>query len=553
MSSQKTQVGAWGATAGLLLLWWAWIPAIAGLLWLIFHFLFSGFGVANESWNLFWNTEIIHQGILFWIYGFIGIVGSIFILGIQSSEETSRSIGFAAIVVGLVAILSLGQIISYAWTADKNKERYYNTATTFYTPSLKNPPASLRPLLASSHTANGCHVSNVSDVPNCVKQGTLSQTGFAGRTSSATGALLAMQRTSGSTQNVDLLTTTLIYLQGTNEWSAIRDGSGNSAHIEGVVTWKGDAVPKECYFRGDDELDKAIKGAHTNSLSNVMAKKYPTLFWTLTDVYGYCTDTHPVIVFLVRQQVQYLDLTLEAPAGAIVVRGSKSGQPTFKYEANPKGLPGPSYPESIATDQLEANTWAAGRSDDNHGLFGYEPAGTWESTTYLLKSKVDGHTYWVTPLTLNSSQSQLYLAYAMVRATIVTSGQLNHMSIYVLGNTDNRRINVTQLDAAAKDYMAQEVPGFASNGGKLVDYTPLTGDVWRVFAEINGRVLYRLDIAADNSIAPNLVSLENFTGTTSKSSVPTNPNAACATPISQMTQVQIQQCLKTFAGALNGT
>lgn len=532
--------------------WWLWIPALVGLLWLIFHNLFAGFGVANESWNLLWNNLVLNHSAVLFGYILVGGLGTA-VITIAVSEESKDLDVLDWIMAGVGAIVFIGalfQFINLSWDSDKDLGRYYNSATTFYTPSLKNPPASLQYLLKSSETkSGGCTVNDASDVPNCVKVGTMPKQGFDARTSSAAGALLAMQRTSGNTQNVDLLDDTLVYLQGKHAWTAIRDGSGNSAHTEGVVQWTGDGTPTECYFGGKDQFDKAIKGAHLNSLSNVMAQKFPTLFWDLSDSYGYCQNGRPVLVFLMQKQVHYLSQTVSAPGGAVFVTGSPSGAPEFTYKANIANSVGPTYPFSVAQAQLDANVWAAGRSDDDHGLFGYQGYEV-SAQPLLLKSNADGHTYIVTPLTLNSSQSQLFVGYGVVRADTVRAGHLNPMSIYVLATKDVRRINVDSLEASAKDYMVQQVPGFLSGGGELVDYTPTIGDVWRAFAEINGRVVYRLDISASNAIQPSLVSLDDFTPTGGKAAAPTN--AVCGQPVAGLTQTQIQACIKTFANALGG-
>jgi hypothetical protein len=539
------------STLAFLALWWLWVPLIVVIIWLIGHFLCGGLGVANESWDLWWNNHILNHSALLYFYIFIGAIGTA-VITIANSSGDSGSVAEWALVV-LAFIVAVGAFVPFFklnWDSDKDLGRYYNSATTFYTPSLTNPPASLQYLLKStSKEDNGCTTDTASDVPNCVKQGTMPQAGFAPRSSSASGALLAMQRTSGATENVDLLDSTLVYLQGQKEWTAIRDGSGNSAHTEGVVTWKGDGTPTECYFGGNDQFDKAIKGAHLNSLSNVMAKKYPTLYWTLGDSYGYCRNGRPVLVFVMREQTHYLSQTVSVPAGVVEVTGSASGQPVFKYKPDLTDAIGPSYPFSVAEAQVQANIWAAGRSDDDHGLFGYE-ADYISAQPFLLKSNTDGHTYIVVPMTLNSSQSQLFVAYAMIRADTVHAGHLNPLHIYVLATNDIRRINIDSLEASAKDYLSQQVPGFFSSGGQLVDFTPTSGDVWRAFAEINGRVVYRLDISASNAIQPDLVSLESFTG---KGASKTPSNAICGKPLAGLTQTQIEGCIKTFAGALGGT
>lgn len=535
-------------TLGWLALWWLWMPVLFALGWVIFHGLFGGFGVANESWNLYWQTSVLNHAPVLWFYFVVGGIGTAIITFMASDSDKDTVGEWALVVAG--AVIAIGAFVPFFnlnWDSDKDVGRFYNSATTFYTPSLSNPPTSLQYLLRSSNKEdNGCTVNTASDVPNCVRVGTFSDKGYEARTSSQAGAILAMQRTSGATQNVDLLSDTLTYIQGRNAWSAIRDGSGNNAHTEGVVEWTGDGNPTECYFGGNDQFNKAIYGAHTNSLSNVLAKAYPTVFWTIGDVYGYCQNNRPVLIFMVQQQRHYLSQTVTVPAGVVKITGSASGDPHFTYEANPSDLPGPSYPYSINDSQITANTWAAGRSNKDHGLFGYERDSHGDGD-YLLKSLTDGHQYFVTPLTLTSSSSELFLAYAVVRADEVHAGQLNPMSIYVLGTNDPRRVNIDSLEASARNYLSQQVPGFFSSGGSLVDYTPLNGDVWRTFGEINGRVVYRLDISASNAIQPNLVALENFTGT-GKSKAPSN--AVCGQPLSGMTQPQIELCIRLFANSL---
>lgn len=541
-----------GLTALALAAWWLWIPLFIGIIWVITHLFMSGLGVAHESWNLYWQSNILNHGAVLWIYIWVGAVGSAviaFAMGAMDNDSGAPEYVVGGLAV-VLAILSFIPIVNLNWDQDKDVARFYSSATTFYTPSLTQSPASLQYLLRNTtHEPNGCTTNTQSDVGNCVKVGTMPEAGFEARSSSAEGALLAMKRTSGATQNVSLLSDTLVYLQGKNAWSAIRDGSGNSAHTEGVVEWAGTGVPSECYFGGDDQFNKAINGAHTNSLSNVMAKQFPTLYWTLSDSYGFCQNNRPVLVFLVRQQHKYLSQTLDVPAGAIYVTGSANGDPTFTYHANLTDAPGPSYPFSVAQSQINANKWAGGRSYQSHGLFGYA-ADSLSEQPFLLKSNKDGHTYIVTPMTLNSSNSQLFVAYGMVRADTVQAGKLNPLSIYVLATNDIRRINIDSLEASARDYLSQQVPGFFSSGGKLVDYTPTVGDVWRVFGEINGRVVYRLDISASNVLQPNLVSLENFTGSGSSSKAPSN--AICGQPISGLSQAQIQQCVKLFAAQLGG-
>jgi hypothetical protein len=331
--------------------------------------------------------------------------------------------------------------------------------------------------------------------------------------------------------------------------------------MEGVVEWNGSGNPTECTFSGRYELNRALNGARSNSLSNYIAEKYPSLIYSESDVWGYCKGSQPIVVFPVSTQLHYRTQTVNTPAGVLIMTGSRSGTPSLSYHANAANLPGPVYSTSIADSQLDQSSWAVGRMLRTRAQFGYEPttaaAQNGNVSDYLLRSNTDGHTYWVTPLTLRGSASQLFVAYSMVRADTVRAGHLNPYRIYVLSSTDIRRVNIDSLEASARDYLSQLNPGFFSSGGSLIEFTPTVGDVWRAFGEINGRVVYRLDISASNLVAPTLVSLENFSGsgtgtspagsTSTGSGVTPASNASCGQPLASLTQAQIIQCLKFFA------
>ena len=115
---------------------------------------------------------------------------------------------------------------------------------------------------------------------------------------------------------------------------------------------------------------------------------------------------------------------------------------------------------------------------------------------------------FVTPLTLRSSVAlEVFVAYSVTYADEVQVGSLNELSIYVLGHNDPRLVNIDQLSAEANDWMAKNAGMFRANQGKLIEFTPIDGDVWRVFGELGGQVVYQLDISASRKIAPVLVSV----------------------------------------------
>jgi hypothetical protein len=559
---------------------WGIAPLLLSAYWLLIHVIMSGFGGLNQSFTLDMTSAANTRGPLFWAWV---LVCALFTLGIfiyawvddlgkagYESRRRSRNSATSTVVdrfgIVVVALIILGasfQVVHLNWQNSLNSARFYDTNTVVYTPSLTNYPSALNDLLGGAKKGtNGCAFVASSDVPSCIKVGSMSTAGFAPRVSSLAAAITVMQATSGQRQNVDLLTNTVTYLNGTGTtgvWSGVRDGTGAFQPTEGVVTWNGiGSDVKECFFNksAHDNFDKAISGVRSNSLVNYLTNLYPNLYWQSGDVWGYCNDSHPVLVFPVSKQVHYLNQVVSSPAGVLVVTGSTSGKPSVSYETHASNLPGPVYPISIATNQLQGVNWLAGRAKHDRALFGFEPANSPAQNgnveNYLLKSLSNGHTYWVTPLTLVNSQSQLFVAYALVRADEVSAGHLNTMSVYVLDPKDTRSLNIDTLDASAREYLSNNDPGFFTSGGTLGEFTPAKGDYWRAYGEINGRVEYLLDISANANESPSLVALPSAgsgnTPTTIKNDA--DQMQVCGNPLNHLTVAQKVACAQFFVNNL---
>ena len=560
MTSQKHRWLSAGIGVALV---WAVVPVALGVVWAFLHVVLGGFGGLQQGFSLLTNEMGYSGGSIFWGWMTVMFLASAGIVGfVVDSGTAQRGVTIALVVAGVAAGANT---VHLGWQNSKNVARFYARAAVVYTPSMSNAPGSLQYLLAGAHKgANGCWVAK-SDVASCIKIGTLAQAGFYPRVSSATGALTVMQRTSGSRQNVNLLPSSLTYLNGNGKdgtWSAIRDGFGAFQPTEGVVEWAGTNLPTECKFGGHDQFNKALNGVKSNSLVNYLTRLHQNFYWSNSDVWGYCNAAHqPVIVIPLEQQVHYLSQTVSEPAGVYVLTGSRSGLPHVDYRAHATNLPGPVYPKSIADTQLTSVNWMAGRAHLDRSQFGFEPtnsgAQAGNTQDYLLKSETDGHTYWVTPLTLASSQSQLFVAYAMVRADSVTSGQLNTFKVYTLAANDPRSTNVDQLEAMAKSFMVSNAGGFIPSGGQLIEFTPAQGDFWRAFGEINGRVIYRLDISANANETPILVSLDsnnNPTTVAGGGGVSAGHGAGlayCGRNPQSLTNTQRLACLRLFAQAVN--
>lgn len=540
------------------------MPLGYALIWAFLHFVIGGIATWSQGWDQFFMAQFWSGGPLLWIWFLVGCIGSAIIWGASASSDDGINVGDKVIIAAasIAAVACVVGMISTMWDNDKNYGRYYNAATVFHVPSTSNPPASVSRLLRGAKIGDGpCQLRGGADVPSCIEVGTLPSAGWVPRIGSADGAVIALSRTSGTIQNVSLDENSITYLNAWKghpaRWSGVLDGHGYSQALGGVTEWAGQGNPTTCTFSGRFAVNRAFAGGHMNSLPNLLAEKYPGLRWTSTDVWGYCDGSQPIVVIPMTRQTYFKNRTVDTAAGIVVLTGD-NGKTVLTYHRTVKAgeYPGPVYPASLASTQRVETEWAAGRQNMNRGGFGFEPtssdAQAGNVSEYLLADAQTGRLEYVTPLTLRSSSSDLFVAYSIVDADQVNSGHLNTLNVWALANNDPRELNIDNLDAQAKNWLSTQDPGFFSSGGKLVEFTPVDGDVWRAFGEINGRVEYRLDISASNKVEPNLVSLEQ-TSTAPGSAPAQVTNQICGTAISSLTPAQLAGCAKQFADALAAT
>jgi hypothetical protein len=540
-----------------LLIWWAWTPAVYGLGWCL-RIVTPGHRFAQSADQWFYANFLSFGGLV-WLWLTIGFIGSIVILAHAVAEDdlgpwTGRVTVTLAVLLAVTTFVQAWRVV---WDDDKDFARYYAPATVFYSPSLAaaDAPPSLDRLITGAHPGtDGCALVGAADIASCVNLGTLPTTGWNARISSYNGAVYALSRSSGDMQNVSLNSLTVEYLNAWHglpaRWSGILDGTGISQGMGGVAEWNGSKVTT-CTFTGPYAIDRSFGGTNMADLPDYLAQSYPGLRWTIGDVWGYCDGTEPVVVIPVTKMIRFMNRTVNTAAGIIIVRGDY-GKTSLTYQPSVRAgeLPGPVYPESLVDTQLNEVSWAAGRGSMNNGGFGYVPtdstAQAGNVSDYLLRSAATGRLEWVTPLTLANSTSQLFVAYAVSSADSVTSGQLNQLSIYVLSPSDPRQINVDNMEAEARNWLAQQQPGFISSGGQLLEFTPVSGNMWRAYGELNGRVVYLLDVDATGSVAPTLTSVSTLGGAASGAAA----TALCGKPLSSLSTSQLTFCLREFADQL---
>jgi len=553
-------VESWIKKVLILAVWWLWMPVVYAMFWLLQHLVFEGMDW-SQRWDQYFMANFWSGSVMLWLWLTVGFIGTAVII-FSSMEDDFGSTGSLSVslILGVIAVIvviaTFVQLFRVEWDNDKDFARYYNKSTVFYTPNLQAAPDSLARLLKGAYQPSDskCDLVGNADVPSCIKQGTLADTGWEPRVGSLDGATIALQRTSGDIQKVSLNAKTLAYLNEWHgqspRWSGVLDGKGITQSLGGVSEWEGTGQPIQCLFKGPYAIDKALSGGRSNSLGNLLAVEYPALRYDTTDVWGYCDGDQPIVVIPMRRQIYFKDRTVDTAGGVVTVQGDHGKTKLTYYSSVAAGqFPGPVYPASLVTTQRSQAAWAAGRQNQDRNGFGYEPATSVAQagnvSEYLLRNKATGRLEWVTPLTLRHSSSELFVAYAVSPADTVSDKVLNPLTIYVLADNDPRRINIDNLEADALNYLAKNAGTFISNGGKLVEFTPVDGDIWRAFGELNGRVVYRLDISASKKIETQLVSLDVASTTDHQAT-----NTDCGLPLAQLTPNQLTNCIKQLADEL---
>lgn len=450
--------------------------------------------------------------------------------------------GASAFVATALSVLMIVSSVGVWFASVDDKSQSYASGTRFVVPD------------------KGQLSTNLSYLQNrYVTEGTFSQAWDA-RVASARGAKTVMKRTSSSDSGNQLLLDTLTYTYGeTQGWTAIRDGKRKQP-LYGVAFWPGEGNVETCRFTGKYAMRKALHGKLGQSLLDEIADYNKSLFFDEQDMWGYCDGKRPVIVIPVKTWNGYGHRATWYSAGVLTVTGSSSGKAQIRHIKNATSaqFPGPVYPVSLAASQREETQWMAGIWNNWFRDFGYETTDVHSqagnTSEFLLKSKKDGHLYWVTPLTARASDSQLVTAYSLIRADKANKGTFNALRIYVLASDDPRAVNLDDLEARTRQAISDENPGFFSAKGKLVEFLPLDDKSWQVYAELGGRVVYRITVPTDSRIRPQVTSLENFDETPSKDGT-NSPNqggnaTSCNSDLNKLSNPELVSCLSDVANEM---
>lgn len=552
---------------------WPYVVAVAivivlGLVWLLLGYVSDVLNIAGRDflngvwfswlfangWNIFGATPFF-----WWIIG--GILLSVTGLKTIHHVERRDRYGYrstslslprwwkglaAAVMAGLVIISGIG-----FWNINKSAAIHYtaDNQAVFVVDSLDNIPSVLRKVERSD-----------SSIVN-IEEGDITFD-WDRRIASATGAINVMKRTGDAITNTELMTETIAYIYDASpqggSWTAIRNGI-NRQDIYGISTWSGTGEKvTNCEFKGKYELNQAFGGMFGRNLSDTIAQFDPRFQYNGIDVYGYCDDDEPIIVIPGTETVGAGLRTVDQTYGVLTIQGSQSGNPiiTHVMDAKPGDFPGPVYPKRLADAQRESLDWAAGRCWMWEECFGLDTTSvssqSGNSTNFLLKNKADSRLYWVTPLKPGSTDSQTLVAYSVIAADEMTSGTLNQQQVYVMNDGDNRIVNLDDLENVVTDAVRTADPGFftGETPGRIVEFLPVSDTEWQVFAEVGGRVKYRIDVSVGARMGTTLFLIDDGAKEEAING-PNRPaeNATCDDP-STLSDVELAQCLSQLASEL---
>src|SRR5579871_4815957 len=115
------------------------MPVGAVVIWLIKHFLFGRFGQQDQSYVLFLQADLfpygspLHAAPLFWVWVFVGLLGTLVIVGAGSVMSDAGGRLLALTVIAILAAMGFSAFAAWSalWDADKQAARYYAQDTVF--------------------------------------------------------------------------------------------------------------------------------------------------------------------------------------------------------------------------------------------------------------------------------------------------------------------------------------------------------------------------------------------------------------------------------------
>lgn len=260
--------------------------------------------------------------------------------------------------------------------------------------------------------------------------------------------------------------------------------AGYQSVLQQTIPLSGRGTGSRCQF--DPRAGARVGGWWTHNLGRHIAGQARWLRFSDDDAYGFCDGDIPKVVVPLKRQ-DGLFLVTERPAGVAVYDG-RTDQVTVAPTA--AGLPGPSYPISLARTQRTATHALGGVWDYVFGRVGWETTDDAEdvnagnTSEFVLPTKAPGTGLYVSQLVGRGSATGIS-AISTLDAT-QTSGQLAPLVVHRLDPIWVSTSAIAQRIQA--DY--QDIPNWQNL--KILEIAPVDGGNWVATIGNDQNILYRV-------------------------------------------------------------
>lgn len=265
-------------------------------------------------------------------------------------------------------------------------------------------------------------------------------------------------------------------------------------------------TPSTCDFA--PVADRRLGGTFAHSLERAVNKTERWVNWSYSDAYGWCDNGTPKVVIPLKEQEGFLLVTEQAYGVAIY--DGKTGEVQVRTDAT--GIPGPTYPLTLAAEQRDATHAMSGFSDWFFNRAGWElpdeaDAVNSDNSAEFVLNTTDGRTNFVTPVTGRGSSTA-------ISALVEVSGELkkpglNPVVVHQLGGTTDPHPVWQSPGTLTQRVEADFGDVFAvQKTAKIFELAPLDSD--RAVATIGTpqNMIYRVVIDGDLATPPCLYGLD---------------------------------------------
>jgi hypothetical protein len=275
------------------------------------------------------------------------------------------------------------------------------------------------------------------------------------------------------------------YLPGQDRYATLVNRRGSLSGYEVAFTQqiplqgRGTADQK-CRF--SPRADARLGGNFSHNLGRLIAEKRQWVRFSNDDAYAYCDGDTPYVVVPLKKQVGIWVVT-ERSAGVAVYNGRTGKVDILDSGA---GIPGPSYPLSLAAKQRES-TWATG----SFGDYWFNRVG-WETPDDDVNSGNDtefilshgGAPTYITPLTGRGSATAI-----SVVTEVPATGRSGGLAPLYVHKLDPVWVSPKALvDRIKADY--QDLPNWQNI--QVYEVIPTGGDAWVATLGTGQNILYRV-------------------------------------------------------------